>query len=87
MTMAQQRLVGQKTLFSPEPADAEALVRAQARDVWLRSPVLAARFATLDRLLDDPWVGRCVWLAARVLAQRQVAKGGRAEWAKKVSSW
>lgn len=65
----------QEGLFAEQ---VQAQVAHNARALWLASPVLAARFATLERLLAEPVTGRCVLLAARVLAARGVSlKAGR----------
>lgn len=67
----------QMPLALPEvdAAQFEALVLAKARGLFEGSRYLSARFASFERVMEQPVTGRCLRIAASALLRRGQKRG------------
>lgn len=60
-----------------DPVLEEELVLRKARELYANSRFLSGRFASFERLMADPVVGRCMRLSATHLLRRGSRTRGR----------
>ena len=64
MTLQAQPLHQMSLALPVDPTLQEQLVLKKARDLYRRSRFLNTRYASFNRLMDDPIVGRCMRMSA-----------------------
>lgn len=66
MPRTTKRPAGQTALQLPlDPELEEELLLGKARELFVRSRYLSARYASFNKLMADPVAGRCMRLSAR----------------------